>query len=589
MTGAADLPFDTNLPSPIATVISLGARAPASVVTAAGMSTVQAGTYIRGHTEREILELASQRERPDLIVISGSAGGGKSALIASLLAEHSHLFDEDVVYDATHAERPDVTQADRLGRFFADFADGCPAREGGLPKLIAANTGMLIQLFQQFAEQGAGFTELGALLKHKLGVTRTGEEPGTPWRVVVVNLDLRPTAGDDGLARDMIAALDFDNPEGLLGPAPRCGTCAVRAFCPVRTNSLMLAAAAEAADSVLDAAALRRGRHDPPRVLWDFLSRALTGNDTFDASADPCMAVAEAAARGDRTWVWQRMLLRGFFGLGGELGGRVGELDPSLPPSMAAHELLANAGVRPEADAAAIEDGLGGGEALATAAQLAGERAIPVGELGRALVTAAFLRDPAGWEFRDADDVAFAAMITEYSEHAIDSDGEFPELWTLPSLLEDAIAQAFGVRQGGAYIPVEGYDPRQSARVFVRLQLREEGGSYTTVDDPAYRRDPDGAELAGHRPLAVTVRLGGVEVAINLPTFRLLRAAAAGTVASTADLERFYALRRAVEALARDAAGPDEPLLIEAPGSGQRYEISRAAAGGRSMLILREP
>ncbi|HEX2015088.1 MAG TPA: hypothetical protein VGN69_00200 [Solirubrobacteraceae bacterium] len=590
MSDRADQPFDAALPSPIAPVLSLGAQAEGSVVTVAGMSVLQSGTYIPGHTEREIVKLAQQRDAPDLIVISGSAGGGKSALIASVLSDHSDLFDDDVVYDATHAERPDVTQADRLGKFFAPFADGASAWDaGGLPKLIAANTGMLIQLFQQFRDEGAAFTQLEALLKHKLGVTRAEEEPVTPWSIVVVNLDLRPTAGQDGLARDMIAALDFNNPDGLLEGAPRCGTCRVRAFCPVRTNSLMLAASVDAADAVLEAAALRRGRHDPPRVMWDFLSRALTGDDTFDAHPDPCVRVAEAASQEDQAWVWEHMLMRKFFGLGGELGRRVADLDPSLRPSMTAHELLANAGVRPEGDAAAVASAPGGGEALETAAILAGSRSLHVGELGRALVTAAFLGDARRWEFMDADDVAFGALIAEYGEQAIDPDGQFTELWQLPALLEDAIAQAFGVRQGGAYIPVEGYDPRQSSRVFVRLHLSEESRSYVLVEDPAERRDPLGADLAGHRPLAVTVKLGGVEVAINLPTFRLLRVAAAGTVASTADVERFYALRRAVEALARMAAGPEEPLLIEAPGSGQRYEISRAAAGGRSLLVLREP
>ena len=585
---SAPEPFDSDLPSPIAAILELGARAPGAVVTTAGMSDPQHRSYVPGGIEERIIELVESADRPDLIVVSGSAGGGKSALIASLLEQRRDLFNDDVIFDATHSESPDVSQADRLSQFFAPFADDAKRAPSDLTRLIAANTGMLILLFEQLKDRGGGFSCLESTLKERLGIPHDPVAAGPPWSLVVVNLDLRPTSGGpDALAARMLKSVNFDDPDGFLEGAPRCASCTVRAYCPVRTNAATASAAAGAIDALVGIAALRRGRHEPPRLLWDFVSRALTGDDTFDAFADPCAAVAERAAADDKQWVWDHLLPATLFQLSGDTGERVAELDPSLRPSTDAHRALTTAGIRPLRDADAILALPGGGEALETAASLVAAGDVDTPALGRALTTAGFLRDHTTWEFRDQTDLTFLEMLNEYEKLSGNPGRDFPSLWTLPYIMESAIGAALGAMHGASsYVPIKAYDPRRQSRAFVRIDLEAE--DFAIVDDPARERELTGARLVAYRPISISVELAGVPVSITLPTFTLLHDASSGTVASTADLERFYALRRAVEALARSASARHSPLLVESPDTGVRFEVRRAD-GGQRRLTLRRP
>ena len=254
-------PFDPNLPSPIAQIRELRARAPGAVVTVAGMSELQRSAFVASETERRLQELASSNERPDLLLISGSAGSGKSALIDQLVRDQADRF-ELVVQDATHSDSPSVTQADVLERFFEPFADG--ARGPQRPRLIAANIGLLLAIFAALRsrEEPHRFATLEAILKYRLGIS-AAEPPAAPWTAAVLNLDLRPTAGPSGLLVEMLRLADFENADGLLAGAPRCDTCQVRAWCPVRSNSIIASeAGAGAIDSLAARAAAERGRHD---------------------------------------------------------------------------------------------------------------------------------------------------------------------------------------------------------------------------------------------------------------------------------------------------------------------------------------
>ena len=74
------------------------------------------------------------------------------------------------------------------------------------------------------------------------------------------------------------------------------------------------------------------------------------------------------------------------------------------------------------------------------------------------------------------------------------------------------------------------------------------------------------------------------ELSLDLPAYRLLLAARAfGLAAASQSDERFHALRRAAEALARTAAEhPDAQLLAEELDTGRAFLITQAASLGNT-------
>src|SRR4051794_24680916 len=126
------------------------ASARSAVVVAGELTATQQRALVATGLEDAIVELATGADAPALIVVSGSAGGGKSAAIDQL-TERGKAF-ADIVEDATHAESPDQEQYQRLVKFLAPLADGEPDYEGE-PLLIAMNTGMAIRFFDQLRRE----------------------------------------------------------------------------------------------------------------------------------------------------------------------------------------------------------------------------------------------------------------------------------------------------------------------------------------------------------------------------------------------------------------------------------------------------
>src|SRR4051794_15214412 len=158
MTLAPGDPFDTTLPSPISAVLELRPAGSASVVRADRLTPVQERALVETGLEARIRATITGDDPPALVVISGSAGGGKSAAI-NRLTSSSDAFGA-VIEDATHAEAPDQEQYERLTAFFAPLRDGEPPFTGK-PLLIAMNTGMVVRFFDQLRAHGGpdhGFT-----------------------------------------------------------------------------------------------------------------------------------------------------------------------------------------------------------------------------------------------------------------------------------------------------------------------------------------------------------------------------------------------------------------------------------------------
>lgn len=596
----APAPFDTELPSPIGAVLELRASARDAVVVADDLTALQRRMLVPTGLEERIVAAATGDDVPALIVIGGSAGGGKSAAISRLGSDNRNAF-AGVLEDATHAESPDQEQYDTLVRFLAPLDDG-QGPYSGKPLLIAMNTGMAIRFFDQLVEREGRehrFSALEAELRRQLELPESEPRAELPGRVLVVNLDLRMTVGGEGsLFRRMLAMLAPDDPEGVMAGAPRCATCRVRDFCFVRTNAEIVSAdpAAAALDDAAEELALTRGRPLQPRALWDLIADVVTGGEPFDGVSDPCQLIADLAHRGERVAVWRRLVANGaFIDPYGELGSDLKRLDPSYLPDDRVHDLLTAAGIDPAQDGVELRRRLGAPgarEAVETAAAALAAGEVKEGErydrvfAGRGLVRAAALAGEVA--LGGAGDELFRLALADYAQDGLTSDAN---LNALQQRLSTALARAFGVEAGPeSFFYTRAYDPRRAHAVLVAADLLDGELLKLVYPDPARAASPEGARIAGYRPLAITFELAGVELHVDLPLFRLLDLTAAGTKPSSADLERFFALRRAAESLGRAAAADERrPLLIAERDSGRRYRLGhRRDVLGNSVLAVQE-
>jgi hypothetical protein len=600
-TSPPGAPFAADLPSPILPVLALRNDAPESVVALGGPSDLQRRTYRPGTLDAALLQAAEADPKPHAILLTGSAGSGKSAAVEAQRDQHPGLFS-GIVEDATHADEPSQTQADALKDRLAGLADG--AARPDPPLLIAANTGMLLQLFRAWRPTGE-FAQLEAAILSALGLTSPPPANGD-LRVTVLNLDDRPTAGPGSLLEQFLPQLDPDDPGGIMAGAARCGTCQVRGWCPVRTNAVLASRAALPALSQLGHGAAReRGRHDSPRSMWDWISRIIAPPAAFAAEIDPCQEVARAARDSDLPWLLENLLPTTAFSATSDLGYRVAQLSPALQPTRQAYELLAAAGIDPVGDAASLAQ-LASIDARAEAAQAAAAaRAAGAGEdipefrqlLGRTAVGAAALASPADWPLTGARDAelfaraleAYASYQSRELRHLTDAEltaveeAAVRELEPLVFTVAQGLARLLGrYAEGRAFLPLRSYDPRERGKVHVAVQASLGEDGMLPVEDSTISNNGRFALSIGYLPLAIELDLHQqARLVLDLPTYRLLAGAAAGgLVAASQGDERFHALRRAAEALARDAAArPDAQLLAES--GGRAYLITQAAGLGR--------
>lgn len=577
-------PYDATLPSPIAALLALRASGQGAVVDAGSSSDLQDRMRVDTGVASAILDLARSPAAPALILISGSAGGGKSVLIDELLRRGSDAFAA-WIEDATHSDSPTDDQMERLAAFLAPLADGATPAQGP-PLLLAMNTGMLIRFFDQLRDaRGAdhGFTALESTLASRLAIDDAdGAVPDLADRVAVVNLDGRPTCGGSGsLLRDILASLDPDDAEGVLAGSPRCATCSVTAYCWPRTNAALLAApqTAAAVDSAAAGAARERGRWPSPRELWDAASHLATGGATFGVP-DPCAVIAQVAASHDRAAVWDHLLITGpFRNPPSRLVDEIARADPSFAALPEVHRILSSAGVDPERDARAIVDALGGPRSPAVDTGVAtithDESAPPRPEIARALVRARWLAGALEAATAPAHRPVFDAALVEYPR--MGDGGDLLALDQLLILIERGFAASFGEHLGAeTYYRTEAHDTSRTVAVLSKASIAD---FLFPLADRTAAANPVGAGLVGHTPLAIDISVAGVRLSVSFPLFRLLAGATEGTVPSTQDLERFSSLKRAAEALGRQAANHrDEPLMFVIAGPGgsmSRYRASQ--------------
>ena len=608
-------------PSPLQAIRLMRADAQDAVVALGSQTASQKAAYVSGRVDDEITALASADRPPHAIFITGSAGGGKSGAAEYQRQRNAHLFSR-IVEDATHADDPGKDQADTLAQRLDPLSDGALSRPDR-PLLVAANIGMLIQLAPLWASRGHRFGQLVAALFQRLGLPigpglELSADPASPaalpLTIEVLNLDHRPTSGEDGLLSDMLKRLDPTAADSLF-KSERCEACPAIAHCPAQANAVLLSSVARPQFAALARrAALESGRSDTPRALWDLISRVILPPALYDGFADPCDASIKAHRSSDTGFVLTGLLTATAFAAAGEIGRRVALQDPSNAPTKGAYEAFANAGLVPERDAAPMRD-------LADAVAEQGMRApaletavaalaAPTGVLepmeerawrdsvARTEIGARFflgeLNDPsAGPDARFFDALSVyerwqAAVVEGRRTQELEAEVD-DKVSRLARELADGFAALFGASaQGETYLPVHNYDVRGQTRTYVQFTLGL--GDNPPVLDGPFHNNKEGTRRVGYRPVAITMQLGdsGTRLIVDLPTYRILVAAQRG-MASSRDAERTFALRRAAGTLARIAArNPLVPMLVDDAESAARYALTpQVGFGGNTNLSTR--
>ncbi|MFB6855865.1 hypothetical protein ACFCWV_25735 [Streptomyces sp. NPDC056341] len=580
MTVPPDL-FDRSLPSPLATLAALRASGEESVVATGRLSSRQQAMYVVTSVDEALADKISTDSLLRLVLLTGSAGGGKSALIRQLESRLPAEALSRVVEDATHADSPSERQTERLAGVLAGFEQGVPP--AGDLTLIAANTGLLLELHREFTgRKQHAQAEVVAYALKVLGVPGSraldaARKDELDQAVLVVDLDQRPTSGGEGrLLHRMLASLSPQDPAGVLGGAERCRSCTVTAWCAPRANAALLAdpQIGTSLDEAVEQVALRRGRDIAPRQLWDGIAELALGG--ISTEGDPCEAVARIAAAGDAEAVWKGLLPNGaFISPHSELVRELAGLDPSYRASDEAHTVIAAVGIDPQADAGLLTSVLGQGgesrEAVSTGAQALAAHTPP--EAARGLVRAHWLtgRIPLG-----------AVVPTEFKAAVEQQDDAVNQVI---DVVCDGLVSAFGRKTSHeTFLPTESLAESRTARVLVQISLPHEVDVWP---QRARTLNPAGCAVVGWRPLTARLKIGKGVVDLDLPLYELLQRASKGALPATVDVERFHSLRYAAERLGRAHAGQDSrPLLVTDEAQGTAFLVTSQQRRGQQRLKI---
>ena len=589
--------FDRAKSSPILAVMSMLSSATESVVVAGKVSKQQSRVAIDDGLEGRIEERIEQGGL-DLVVISGSAGDGKSFLLGQLLKAPGSrwaAYPNRIIEDATHSETPEQSQRDRLKDFFSPLAGGQPISDGP-PLIIAMNTGMVIRFFSELRKDGEfePYRHIAAALFRALRIPDPdSHSPEVTSRILVVNLDDRPTTGEDNsFFSEVLSAFDPNKVNGVMMGAERCESCTVRSWCWVRSNAEILASeqGRRSVSALADEVALIKGRFVNPRALWDAAAVMALGAATF-SHEDPCDDVVDAFTEQDWQRLWNHSLPNGIFQeyeLSGsrtesarasklsDFAQELKDRDPTFRADRETHDLIAQAGIDAKEDARALLEAIGDRAsesrlAIRTLARGLEDRVLVarIGEpqaqrdLPRALARARWLAGvPLG---ADADLSGFADALREY---ALPEPG--PEIYEIEDQVGDALARSFGESIGGeTFFRTSRADGRDVA-VYAKVDFAS-GKSHQLLDDNVRKNNPAGSVIAGYRPLTFLMKIGEDEVILNFELYRLLREACRGKLPSASELERFYSLGRAVSTLGNlHAQDPSNPIVIADYREGDR-------------------
>lgn len=581
-------------PSGLASVVTdTTGRVPQAELQAFLRERMQVDDPLEGWLAEQVAAAATARQRKrTLFILAGNAGDGKSHLIYRLIRHRLRGRAEvlgalNYIADATHALSPDSTQAERLDAFFAPFADQ-DATDDDRVHLIAMNTGMVIRFF----EGNARYATLYQTLQRQLGLRRPGRaDAAPPWRVEVVNLDLRdllsPGPGGVSFAERMLARLDPDDPAGIAAQKwASCQSCPALSLCPVAFNlrALRMEAPRRAVLELLRRAALDADVHLSPRNLWGFLYRLVTGGAEryeqerrADGATGPCDVVRERAAQNDGDWLLAGHLSELLFtqAAAGAPWTALARQDPAFSATPELDQLHTRLSIRPELDndpgvlaRLGGEGGLLAGLALGPlVARLSAEG---VRRRRDAAVRRQVIFDAesfARWQEQEGGG-DFAALLGAYErwcrgdQHLDAEDKE--QLKRLRNRVAAVFRHGNGREiDGVAYLRVSQPNVRSDHELLVRADESTLGphfGIKNIMDRDLHIQAHQGREallaLLGYHPAVVGLNVAGIRLTVDRSLYEFLVRVEEGQKPSVRDLAEFQVLRYIGERIGNLLARP---------------------------------
>lgn len=198
---------------------------------------------------RELLQRVNSNQRKCLILVCGSAGDGKSHMVAFLkCADSENLLHGYITYnDATESRAPTQRALERMAKKLAPFSDENYDNPDGTKMIIAINLGTLNNFIA--SEQGKGFSKLKKYVEENGIISGQAQDyvyqPESLFQHVSFSDYQMFTLTEDGVKTtflEQLMAKVFDSDEGNPFYRSFCenAACPHHKRCPVRHNYLFL-------------------------------------------------------------------------------------------------------------------------------------------------------------------------------------------------------------------------------------------------------------------------------------------------------------------------------------------------------------
>ena len=210
------------------TLFALASNTENSIVSQHRTTLLQELYYCPTNIEKILKEVIENRikkgpsaDLPDLIVLSGHAGDGKSQLI-SRIETYVNEFKKggiEALYDATHAESKNTPSVEVLDNWLmaGGFSD-LRKRRKSKPRIVALNTGVAYSFFKN---RETHYKNIKKTIHGQLGfLSNFDVSKDNEWRVWVIDLDLQRLVryqdeSGERLLDQMFDKLDPDNEDSI--------------------------------------------------------------------------------------------------------------------------------------------------------------------------------------------------------------------------------------------------------------------------------------------------------------------------------------------------------------------------------------